>query len=458
MMDISPAVPTCNVAEFKHSKRLKHHAKSINSMAIDRNGEVIATTGLDEYIHIYDAVTGTHKSKVACKKYGADLIQFGGTGANEALLASVNGWSDVIRLISLEKNSYIRYYKGHRARVLSIDCNPVQHEWFASASEDATIKLWDFRTPSCQASLLQSTPSKISFDPLGLIIASVRYDPSFNFPTSHTSVIDSSRTTKEVRCVLDLLDSRMLDAGPFQSWLLSPFDFPSSAPSNDFNAKDLSHYRRDTRTQATNGPETSTSSQLTSSIFPFPLQQPSAHLTQLNTTSANKDVLEHGTSISSLIASIQFSPNGSSILLSTSGTDIMLVDAFSGNRLQLWQNRRNNMRRPLHASFHPSGDYVVTGSSDDNIYIYETVSGRRLTSLAPADSQDNSATYSTSSPHHSSSSSSSYPSHSQKQSSPADVRLTAFHPSLPLLISANGPHLDLFAPSSETTAEFNGSS
>ena len=70
------------------------------------------------------------------------------------------------RYWSLHENRYLRYLKGHRARVVGLEVSPSQ-DLVLSASVDATVRLWDVRSDTCSGLLnLQhkTTRPAVSFD------------------------------------------------------------------------------------------------------------------------------------------------------------------------------------------------------------------------------------------------------------------------------------------------------
>lgn len=370
-------------------------------------------------------------------------------------MSSFNGWDDTIRLISLEKNSYLRYYKAHRGRVRSMEKNPVQPELFSTSSNDCTVKVWDFRTPSHQATFMLSSPSNICYDPLGLVIAAVRLDSfsTSSLPTASPSSFtplekDNTKSHTTIKGVLELLDSRMLDSGPFLSWALPPFEVPTPTLSNGDPSSHTTNHRRDALPNGSTNVDTSKSSGLplnpSSTRLPIPLlHTPTSLRSHGGLTSPQSP---NGLSFNTLSAfsSIQCSPNGESILISTNSNAIMVVDSFSGERTHMWQNRRNETNLPIRASFHPSGQLIATGSSNGNIHIYELASGSQTMLLAPTEmSKDhhnpNSSALRAPGFSHLSKANGTYESIKAKE-----ITSAVFHPSVPLLVSSNSVHLDLY--------------
>ena len=107
------------------------------------------------------------------------------------------GWGllcpESLRYLSLHDNQYLRYFRGHRDKVVSlamVSCSPPsvlccgrqdhafgqitqilcayplhpqspKDDNFMSASLDQTVRLWDLRQPNCKVPLQQRQPSRV---------------------------------------------------------------------------------------------------------------------------------------------------------------------------------------------------------------------------------------------------------------------------------------------------------
>ncbi|KAK8772350.1 WD repeat domain 82 [Amblyomma americanum] len=69
---------------------------------------------------------------------------------------------------------------------------------------------------------------------------------------------------------------------------------------------------------------------------------------------------------------LKFSPDGKSILISTNGALIHLIDAFQGTPQQTFTGHTNNKGIPLEASFSPDSQFVFSGSTDGRVHVWST--------------------------------------------------------------------------------------
>uniref|UniRef100_A0A131XGF5 Putative histone H3 lys4 methyltransferase complex and rna cleavage factor ii complex n=1 Tax=Hyalomma excavatum TaxID=257692 RepID=A0A131XGF5_9ACAR len=72
---------------------------------------------------------------------------------------------------------------------------------------------------------------------------------------------------------------------------------------------------------------------------------------------------------------LKFSPDGKSILISTNGALIHLIDAFQGTPQQTFTGHMNNKGIPLEASFSPDSQFVFSGSTDGRVHVWSTAEG-----------------------------------------------------------------------------------
>ncbi|CCH45173.1 putative WD repeat-containing protein [Wickerhamomyces ciferrii] len=140
----------------------------ITSLDFDDSGQYLISSLTSESINLYDAYRGTYNKPIYSKKYGCHLARF--THQQKNCVYASTKEDNTIRYLSLNDNSYIRYFKGHKALVNSLEVSPRQNI-FASASLDDTFKIWDLRTSTAQFSLPSKHSSFVSFDPTGDVVA-----------------------------------------------------------------------------------------------------------------------------------------------------------------------------------------------------------------------------------------------------------------------------------------------
>lgn len=253
----------------------RDNTKEINSIDFSDDGKYLVTGSDDESIHLYDCLEGNMVQKVFSNKYGVDNIVF--THENESVLyASNNKFDDSIRYLSLHDNQYIRYFKGHRARVVSLCMSPVD-DTFISGSVDNTVMFWDLRSPNAQGKIDVRGSPAVAYDPKGLCFAVA-------------SAIN----------LIKMYDKRRFDQGPFAQ---------------------------------------------------FPIKSQST-LEFLN---------------------IKFSPGGQYISAMTNES-LLLIDAYKGDKVAEFTDFCNETLLNLEASFTPDEQYLISGSENGIIHIWDSKS------------------------------------------------------------------------------------
>lgn len=75
---------------------------------------------------------------------------------------------------------------------------------------------------------------------------------------------------------------------------------------------------------------------------------------------------------------LKFSQDGCTILLTSNGSQIRLLNAFTGSPVQTLSGYQNNKRIPIEASYSPDSQYIFSGSSDGRIHIWNAVTGYKV--------------------------------------------------------------------------------
>jgi COMPASS component SWD2 len=90
-----------------------------------------------------------NKDIIFSKKYGCSNARFTHRSSNMIHLSTKS--DDSIRYMSLHDNKYLRYFKGHTAKVVSMEMSPLD-DTFITSSLDNTTRMWDLRQPASTVS------------------------------------------------------------------------------------------------------------------------------------------------------------------------------------------------------------------------------------------------------------------------------------------------------------------
>lgn len=159
------------MSSLKPSRIFRKHnepTKSFTSLSFDDRGEWLITANEDETLQLFDCRKGKHQKQLYSKKYGVHLARF--THKNTAIIHASTKEDDGIRYLSLHDNNYIRYFKGHKKRVVSLEMSP-QDDTFLSGATDDTVRLWDLRTQNAQGLLNLAGHPSVAYDPTGFVFA-----------------------------------------------------------------------------------------------------------------------------------------------------------------------------------------------------------------------------------------------------------------------------------------------
>ncbi|KAK2079307.1 hypothetical protein QBZ16_002998 [Prototheca wickerhamii] len=142
-------------------------ASRINSIDFHRTHDLLVTGGDDDAIRLYNTESGTAQQALLSKKYGVKSVCF--THDPSSVIYSSNKGADyALRYHDLHSNRYIRYFRGHQAKVTTLCMSP-KSDAFLSAAEDKQVRLWDLRQPYCQALLQTPGLPTVTYDEQGLV-------------------------------------------------------------------------------------------------------------------------------------------------------------------------------------------------------------------------------------------------------------------------------------------------
>ena len=278
------------IGKYRLGKVWKENKAPINSLDFTPNGDYLVSSSNDHSINLYNCNSGTLRKTVFNKSFGTSLVRFT-HHPNAVILASNNGsWDETIRYLSLHDNRFLRYFKGHKKRVTTLELSP-NDDTFISGSLDKTIRFWDLRASVCQGMVRTEGSPAVAFDPQGYIFALAWYPNT-----------------------IKLYDVNKYDAGPFA------------------------------------------------------------------TMHINHQPLE--------ITGMKFSPDGKLLLVATMANKHFLLDSFTGAQKTVFTSHVNKKGMILECSFSPDGGFVLGGSEDGTVHIWETKTGRLVRVLTghPEDS------------------------------------------------------------------------
>ncbi|KAK9719854.1 hypothetical protein K7432_004513 [Basidiobolus ranarum] len=156
------------ISSFKVARTFRDVSRPTTSVNFDDQGEYCVVASADDSIRLYDCLGGKHSKTVFSKRYGVHLARF--THHQNNILHSSTREEDAVRYLSLHDNKYIRFFRGHKRRVVALDMSPLDDQ-FLSGSIDGTVRLWDLRTPNCTGIVNTTGRPCVAFDPSGVIFA-----------------------------------------------------------------------------------------------------------------------------------------------------------------------------------------------------------------------------------------------------------------------------------------------
>ncbi|KAJ3670731.1 hypothetical protein LUZ60_008157 [Juncus effusus] len=167
----------------------------ISSLDFHRTEDLVITAGEDDSVRLYNTANATVSKTTYHKKHGADRVCFT-HHPSSILCSSRHNLDESLRYISLYDNRCLRYFKGHKERIISLCMSPI-NDSFMSGSLDHTVRIWDLRVNACQGILRLRGRPAVAYDQQGLVFAVAMEGGA-----------------------IKLFDSRSYDKGPFDTFFV----------------------------------------------------------------------------------------------------------------------------------------------------------------------------------------------------------------------------------------------
>ncbi|OIW03024.1 hypothetical protein TanjilG_13661 [Lupinus angustifolius] len=170
----------------------------ILSLDFHRNDDLLVTASEDDSVRLYDIANAKLLKTTYHKKHGTDRICF--THHPSSVICSsrynLESTGESLRYLSMYDNRCLRYFKGHKQRVVSLCMSPI-NDSFISGSVDHSARIWDLRVNACQGILRLRGRPTVAYDQQGLVFAVAMEGGA-----------------------IKLFDSRSYDRGPFDTFLV----------------------------------------------------------------------------------------------------------------------------------------------------------------------------------------------------------------------------------------------
>mmetsp|Transcript_52242 Transcript_52242/g.169715 ORF Transcript_52242/g.169715 Transcript_52242/m.169715 type:complete len:347 (+) Transcript_52242:75-1115(+) len=151
-------------------KVFRDHQSGVTGMDFTYDGLHLVTCGEDNSVFVYSCERAQRTRHLRCEKYGCSLIKFLHNDKDGAVAASRSETEHVTKYWDFHENKYLRLFRGHTGRTLSISPHPYE-DMFLSGSEDKSVMLWDLRVEKPTAKINGQGPTIASFDQQGLVFA-----------------------------------------------------------------------------------------------------------------------------------------------------------------------------------------------------------------------------------------------------------------------------------------------
>ena len=147
------SVVVWRTADGRLHTTLRGHTNSVQSVAIDAAGRLIASAGFDGVVKLWDANEGVCTMTLPAHSGGALCVAL----SRDGCLLVTGGFDRTVKLWATGSGEHLATLTGHTGAVWGVSLDAAA-DTLASASFDGAIRLWSLPVGTCRRTLQVDRP------------------------------------------------------------------------------------------------------------------------------------------------------------------------------------------------------------------------------------------------------------------------------------------------------------
>ncbi|KAE8705032.1 LOB domain protein 25 [Hibiscus syriacus] len=137
---------------------------TISSLDFHRKDDLLVTASEDDSVRLYDIANAKLiKTTIIRNMVRIEYVYNHPSSVICSTRHNLESTGEALRYLSMYDNRCLRYFKGHKERVVSLCMSPV-NDSFMSGSLDHSVRIWDLRVNACQGILRLRGRPTVAYD------------------------------------------------------------------------------------------------------------------------------------------------------------------------------------------------------------------------------------------------------------------------------------------------------